>query len=51
MIKFALTTKDGEVINTISAQDLTEAANNFAILKKIKTEALLEIYNVKVFIR
>jgi hypothetical protein len=51
MKKFALKTKDGEIINTISAKTLDEAAELFAKIKILTTEALLEIYNVDIFIR
>jgi hypothetical protein len=48
---FALKTKDGEVINTTSANCSVEAAELFAKIKSLKTETLLEIYNVDIFIR
>jgi hypothetical protein len=51
MKKFALKTKDGETINTVSAKTLIEAAELFAKIKNLKTEALLEIYDVDIFIR
>lgn len=51
MIRFALTTKDGEVINTIPAKDLDEAVKFFSILKRITPESLLNIYNVTQFIK
>lgn len=51
MIKYALKHKNGEVINTISANDLTEAINNFSNLKKITPNQLLEIFDVVIFVR
>lgn len=51
MIKFALKTKNGEVINTTSANDIDGAAKNFANLKRLTVEQLLNIFNVDVFIR
>jgi hypothetical protein len=51
MNRFALTTKNGEVINTMAAKNLEEAIEIFSSLKKITVESLLEIYEVKVFVR
>lgn len=51
MIKYALKHKNGEVINTTSANDLTEAAKNFAKLKRITPNQLLEIFEVAIFVR
>jgi len=51
MKKFALLTKSGEVINTTSAYDRLNAANNFATLKNITTTDLLLIFNVEEFVR
>jgi|LakMenEpi03Aug12_release.lakeMendotaPanAssembly.Ray.scaffolds.fasta_scaffold1143184_1 hypothetical protein len=51
MIKYALKHKNGEVINTTSANDLNEAAKNFANLKKLTSNKLLEIFDVVIFIR
>jgi hypothetical protein len=49
MGRFVLKTKDGEIINTIPAETLDEAAELFAKIKSLTTEALLEIYNVEIF--
>ena len=46
MKKFSLTTKEGEVINTISTNDLNTAISYFTIQKQLFPEQLLEIYNV-----
>jgi hypothetical protein len=51
MERFALKTKSGEIINTIPAKTLDEAAELFAKIKSLTTQALLEIYNVDIFIR
>lgn len=51
MIKYALKHKNGEVINTTSANNLNEAIDNFAKLKKITTQQLLKIFEVEIFIR
>lgn len=51
MKKFALMTKSGEVINTTSATNKIEAAENFAAIKKMTLDSLLEIFDVDVFIR
>jgi len=51
MIKYALKHKNGEVINTTSANNLNEATDNFAKLKKITTQQLLKIFEVEIFIR
>jgi len=46
MKKFSLTTKGGEVINTISTSDINTAISYFTIQKQLFPEQLLEIYNV-----
>ena len=51
MIKYALKHKNGEVINTTSANDLNEATENFANLKLITPNQLLEIFEVVIFVR
>ena len=51
MERFALKTKDGEVINTVPAKTLAESIELFAKIKDLTTEVLLEIYNVDIFIR
>ena len=51
MKRFALKTKDGETINTIPAKTLNDASELFAKIKRLTTEALLEIYDVDIFIR
>jgi|LakMenEpi03Aug12_release.lakeMendotaPanAssembly.Ray.scaffolds.fasta_scaffold1859021_2 hypothetical protein len=51
MKKFALSTKTGEVINIISAENVLNAAENFAELKKISVDRLLLIFDVKLFNR
>jgi hypothetical protein len=51
MKKFALMTKSGEVINTTSATNKIEAAENFAAIKKMSLNNLLEIFEVELFIR
>ena len=51
MKRFALKHKNGEVINTIPANHLDEAAKIFASLKKITPEQLLEIFEVEKFVR
>ena len=50
MARYALKTKNGEVINTINADNQTTAAELFAEIKKINTEDLLNIYDVDIFI-
>jgi len=50
MIKYALKHKNGEVINTTSANSLEEAAENFANLKLITSKQLLEIFDVDIFV-
>lgn len=51
MVKFALKTKNGEVVNTTSANDIDGAAKNFATLKRLTVEQLLNIFEVELFIR
>jgi hypothetical protein len=51
MKRFALKTKQGEVINTISAENQTMAAELFANIKKLSVDDLLNIYDVDIFIR
>lgn len=51
MKRFALKTKDGEVINTTTANDTLGAAEIFANLKKLNVAALLSIFDVEVFVR
>ena len=51
MKRYALKTKKGEVINTVIANDLEEAVELFAEIKKLSTEDLLNIYSVDIFIR
>jgi hypothetical protein len=46
MKKYQLTTKSGEVINSISAPDINAAISYFTIQKQLFPEKLLEIYNV-----
>jgi len=46
MKKYNLVLKDGEIINTISAEDLTSAISIFSTKKQLYPEQLLEIYNV-----
>jgi len=46
MKKFNLTTKSGEVINTITTPDLNAAISYFTIQKQLFPEKLLEIYDV-----
>ena len=46
MKKYHLVLKDGEVINTISTNDLNTAISYFTIQKQLFPEQLLEIYNV-----
>ena len=43
MKKYALKHKNGEVINTISAFNLIEASEKFAMLKLITSKQLLEL--------
>ncbi len=51
MKRYALKTKTGEVINTITASDLEQAVELFAEIKKISGEDLLNIYLVDIFLR
>jgi hypothetical protein len=51
MKRYALKTKTGEVINTISAVDKEQAIELFSEIKKIPKEDLLDIYLVDIFIR
>jgi hypothetical protein len=46
MKKYNLVLKDGEIINTIPADDLTSAISIFSTKKQLYPEQLLEIYNV-----
>jgi hypothetical protein len=50
MIRYALKTKEGEVINTIKANDEFEAGEFFAKIKNISVSSLLNIYLVDKFI-
>lgn len=50
MIRYALKHRNGEVINTTSANNLKEAAKNFAKLKLITSKQLLEIFDVDIFV-
>ena len=51
MKRFALKTKNGEIINTIPAEDSFSAAELFAKLKQISVTDLLKIYYVDIFMR
>ncbi len=51
MKKYALKHRNGEIINTTSASNLKEAAENFAKLKRISSNQLLEIFEVAIFVR
>lgn len=51
MKKYALKHRNGEVVNTISASNLEEAAEIFAKLKRITSNQLLEIFEVAIFVR
>jgi hypothetical protein len=51
MNRYALKTKTGEVINTIKAMSVEQAAELFAEIKKINKEEILNIYLVEIFIR
>ena len=51
MNRYALKTKDGEVVNTIKAESKYEAAELFAKIKKISVHDLLEIYDVDGFVK
>jgi hypothetical protein len=51
MTIYALKHKNGEVINTTSANDLVQASENFAKLKLITPKQLLEIFDVDIFVR
>lgn len=51
MKRYALKTKTGEIINTISANDLEQAIELFAEIKKLPKEDLLNIYLVDIFVR
>lgn len=51
MKRFALKTTNGEVINTIPAEDSFSAAEMFAKIKNISVTDLLNIYKVDIFIR
>ena len=46
MKKYHLVLKDGEVINTITTEDLSAAILFFSQKKNLSPEQLLEIYNV-----
>jgi hypothetical protein len=46
MKKYHLVLKDGEVINTITAEDLSAAISFFSQKKNLFPEQLLKIYNV-----
>jgi hypothetical protein len=46
MKKYHLVLKDGEIINTTPAEDLTSAISIFSTKKQLYPEQLLEIYNV-----
>ncbi len=51
MKRFALKTKDGEVVNTTTADNALGAAEHFASLKKLSVAALLSIFEVEPFMR
>ena len=46
MKKYHLVLKDGEIINSITTEDLTAAISFFSTKKHLYPEQLLEIYNV-----
>jgi hypothetical protein len=46
MKKYHLVLKDGEVINTITTEDLSAAISVFSQRKNLFPEQLLEIYDV-----
>jgi hypothetical protein len=46
MKKYQLTTKDGEVINSVNTNNMETAISYFTIQKQLFPEQLLEIYNV-----
>ena len=47
MTEFYLSTKGGEVINTTRCNNLDEAIDYFAVIKNLKKEDLLSIFEVK----
>ena len=51
MVKYALKNRNGEVINTTSANNLDEAKDNFAKIKRMTLNQLLELFEVDIFIR
>jgi len=51
MIRYALKTQNGEIVNTIPANSSEEAAESFAKLKRISVDDLLKIYIVSLFNR
>lgn len=46
MKKYNLVLKDGEIVNTTSAEDLISAISIFSTKKQLYPEQLLQIYNV-----
>jgi hypothetical protein len=46
MKKYHLVLKDGEIVNSITTEDLTAAISFFSTKKQLYPEQLLEIYNV-----
>ena len=46
MKKYHLVLKDGEIINSITTEDLTATMSFFSTKKQLYPEQLLEIYNV-----
>ena len=46
MKKYHLVLKDGEIINTITTEDLSAAISFFSQKKSLPPKQLLEIYNV-----
>ena len=46
MKHYGLLTRDGEVINKLKRECLSQAITSFAILKHLSREALLEVYVV-----
>jgi hypothetical protein len=51
MKRYALKTKDGEIINTINAVSLEDAIDLFSKIKKLPKKELLDIFLVEIFIR
>lgn len=49
MEKFALKTKNGEIVNIILSEDKSKAIEHFAEVKKLTSDILLSIFEIDIY--